>query len=166
MMKGTFVVIRFCIPAFTLAIMLAAGAASAAEYMAGDLRIIDPWARATAGVARNGVAYVTIENMGAVADRLTAVASPVATRAEVHDQVIENGVAKMRAAGPVELPPGARTAIEPGGLHIMLMGLKRPLVEGEQVPLTLVFEKTGRVDLPLEVEAAGATHSGPAGSTN
>jgi copper(I)-binding protein len=165
MMKGTFV-IRFSVLALTFASMLGASAASAAEYMAGDLRIIDPWARATPGAARNGVAYVTIENQGAVADRLTAVASPVATRAEVHDQVTENGVAKMRAAGPVELPPGGRAAIEPGGLHIMLMGLKQPLVEGEEVPLTLVFEKTGRVDLPLKVEAAGAMHSSPSGSSN
>jgi copper(I)-binding protein len=48
----------------------------------------------------------------------------------------------------------------------MLMGLKQPLVEGEQVPLTLVFEKTGRVDLPLVVEAAGAMHGGPTGTNN
>src|SRR5262245_23905475 len=126
MMKGKSVM-RSSALAFTLAGLLVATAASAAEYMAGDLRIIAPWARATPGAARNGVAYVTIENQGSVADRLTAVASPVATRAEVHGQVTENGVAKMRAAGPVELPPGARTAIEPGGLHIMLMGLKQPL---------------------------------------
>jgi copper(I)-binding protein len=163
MTKGTSV-IKLSLLVLTLAAMLATTAASAAEYMAGDLRIIDPWARATPGAARNGVAYVTIENQGSAVDRLTAVASPVATRAEVHGQVTENGVAKMRAAGPVELPPGARTAIEPGGLHIMLMGLKQPLVEGEEVPLTLVFEKTGRVDLPLKVEAAGAMHSSPPGN--
>jgi len=158
MMKGKSVM-RFFASTLTLAGLLVATAASAAEYMAGDLRIIDPWARATPGAARTGVAYLTIENQGAVADRLTAVASPVAAHAEVHGQIMENGVAKMRAAGPVELPPGARTAIEPGGLHIMLMGLKQPLVEGEHVPLTLIFERTGRVDLPLEIEAPGAMHS-------
>src|SRR5262245_16809941 len=132
-MKGKSVM-SFSTLAITLAGLIVATAASATEYMAGDLRIVDPRARAMPGAARTGVAYVTIENQGTVADRLTAVASPVATRAEVHDQIMENGIAKMRAAGPVELPPGARTAIEPGGLHIMLMGLKQPLVEGEVVP--------------------------------
>jgi copper(I)-binding protein len=146
--------------AIILVSMILITAASAAEYMAGDLRLADPWARATAGAARTGAAYITIANQGAEPDRLMEVASPIAGRAEIHAQIVEDGIAKMRKANPLEIKAGETVALEPGGLHIMLMNLKQPLREGEHVPLTLVFERTGRVDLELEVGAVGADHAG------
>lgn len=109
----------------------------------GPLEIDTPWARASVGTARPGAAYVTIRNTGDEPDRLMGIETPVAARPEVHGMEKEGGVMKMRPAGPLEIPPGGEVRLEPGGRHVMLMQLQQPLEEGDQVPLTLVFEKAG-----------------------
>ncbi len=123
----------------------------------GALTIGDTWARASAGPAKAGAAYVTITNGGAEADRLIAAAAPVAKKAAVHTQMMQGGIMKMRPVVAVEVNPGEPTVFMPGGLHVMLMGLKAPLVEGDTFPLTLTFEKSGAVEVRVRVLGVGAT---------
>lgn len=131
---------------------------------AGDLTIDSPFARATAGPARNGAAFLTVKNAGVEADRLVGAKAPVADRVELHTHLHENGVMKMRQIEAVEVPAGGEAALQPGGDHVMLMGLKAPLKEGESFPLTLVFEKAGEVTVDVMIGGVGAMeghdHSG------
>ena len=149
-------------PAFVLLAVFAAfgviAPTAAGEHRPGALVVGDSWARATPGGAHNGAAYVTIENRGPDADRLTAVSSPAAARAALHSHAMEAGVMKMRPVAAVEVAAGAVTAMKPGGLHIMLMGLAAPLVEGGSFPLTLTFERAGALTLEVTVMKSGARH--------
>jgi copper(I)-binding protein len=128
----------------------------AADYKLGDLVIDHPWARASAGAA-NGAAYMVVTTSGAAPDQLIGASTPIAEKAELHTHLMEGDVMRMRAVKTIEVNPGEPATLEPGGLHVMLMGLKAPLKEGEQFPLTLTFEKAGSVTVDVAVEAAGAT---------
>jgi Uncharacterized protein conserved in bacteria len=150
------------ISAFTVAIvLLVSSLASAHEYKVGALTIEHPWARAS--VSANGVAYMTITNSGTEADELVAVASPVAANAELHTHIMEGEVMKMRPVQAIKVAVGAPAVLEPGGLHIMLLGLKAPLKEGEKFPMTLTFKNAGTVSVDVAVEAAGASAPAPMG---
>ena len=122
----------------------------------GDLMIGDFWARATAKLAKNGAAYLTITNQGSELDLLVAVTSPVAKRAELHTVINEDGVMKMRPLKAVEIHPGEPAVLAPGGIHIMLMGLTHPLEKGSSFPLTLTFEKSGTLEIQVPVYGPGA----------
>ena len=138
--------------AAALMLPLAALGARAAE---DGPRVEHAWARATPGAAKVGAAYFAVETP--TADRLVGVASPVAGRAEIHSHAEEGGVMKMGAVeGGVELPAGQRVELKPGGLHVMLFDLKRPLKEGDSFPLTLAFEKAGTRDVTVQVGKVGA----------
>lgn len=117
---------------------------------------VNGWARAGVGTA---AAYVTIHNGGS-ADRLLGASSAAAASVAIHDSRNVDGVMRMRGAGALPLRVGATLAMKPGGLHIMLMGLKAPLRPGTTLPLTLRFEKAGAVRASLPVLAPGA--QGPA----
>jgi copper(I)-binding protein len=132
-----------------------AGATLAQDITAGTLTIGHPWARATVGTSRPGGAYLTITNKGAAPDRLTGAESPVAERVELHRSSMEDGVMRMTPVKVIEVPAGGKVALEPGGYHLMLMGLKQPLAAGSKVPLTLVFERAGRVAVELAIEPLG-----------
>ena len=132
--------------------------ATAGEQRLGTLVVVESWARATPGGVRNGAAYVTIENRGRDAVRLTAVSSPAAARAALHSHAMEAGIMKMRPVAAVEVAAGTVTAMKPGRLHIMLMGLAAPLIEGASFPLTLTFEPAGAVTLEITVMKTGARH--------
>ena len=125
------------------------------EYQAGSLKIEHPWSRATATGASVGGAFMVISNSGK-ADALVGGSSPVAERVELHSSSMEGGVMKMRQLQRIELPAGATVRLAPGALHIMLIGLKQPLVEGSKVPLTLRFTGAGEQKVELKVEAMGA----------
>jgi periplasmic copper chaperone A len=134
-----------------------AGIARAGEVTTlGPLEIDTPWARASIGTARPGVAYVTIRNTGDEADRLVGIETAVAARPEVHEMLQEDGVMKMRPAGPLEIPPGGEARLEPGGMHVMLMQLRQPLEEGGRMLLTLIFEKAGEITVDAPIAAIGA----------
>lgn len=147
------------------AVMLTAAAfisfARGAEVTAGDLAVISAWARATPPGADVAAAYVTVENGGSGDDRLTGIATPAATSTSIHETVEENGVATMRPLEHAIVPAGGRLEMAPGGIHVMLMGLTGPLVEGEMMPLTITFEHAG--ELTLDVTVAGMGADGPAG---
>jgi copper(I)-binding protein len=126
----------------------------AAFAQTNGITIENAWSRpALAG--RAGVVYLTVKDSGQP-DSLTGASSPVAARAELHESFTENGVSKMRPAGPVQIEPGKSVRLTPGGMHIMLMGLKEPLKAGETFPVTLTFAKAGEVTTNAKVEKPGA----------
>lgn len=129
---------------------LASGAVGAA-----DVHVEEAWARASAGAARNGAAYVTLVNRGADA-ALIGVESPAAERAELHMHIMDGDMARMRPAGSVPLPEGARVTLAPGGLHIMLMGLRAPLREGSSFAMTLRFDDGDSRDIEVAVGGVAA----------
>ena len=136
--------------------MLASGIAAAHDYTLGVLRIEHPSARPTPPGARTGAAYFTIVNAGKNADRLVRAVSPVADAVELHSMAMDGNVMRMRAIAALDVPAGSSVTLGSGGQHVMLVGLKRPLVAGERIPLTLTFEKAGTVDVSAWVEAAPA----------
>jgi len=147
---------------FALAAMiLATLPAAAADIMVGEIMISEAFARASAGRARNGAAFLTIMNKGD-ADRLLAASAEVSARTELHTHSMDaEGVARMRPVDHIELPAGETVTLQPGGLHVMLMGLNAPLKQGDSFPLTLRFEKAGDVTFDVTVAAPGA--KGPGG---
>ncbi|MFN3076562.1 MAG: copper chaperone PCu(A)C [Alphaproteobacteria bacterium] len=138
-----------------IACMALSGTASAGNVTAGDLVIGPSWARATPGAAANGAAFLTIADKGKTADKLIRAASPVAGTVELHTHVHEGGVMKMRPVPGIDIAPGATVEMKPGGLHVMLIGLKAPLKEGETFPLALTFEKAGEVRVEVMVKGIG-----------
>jgi copper(I)-binding protein len=147
-----------------LAAALAAGAAFAQESKPGaGVSVSKPWARATPGGSKVGVAYLELSAAPGTTDKLVAARSPVAGAVELHTHSHVDGVMKMRRIDDIAIEPGKSVTLKPGGLHIMLMDLKQPLKEGETIDLTLVFEKAGEVAVKVPVLKVGA--AGPDGAT-
>ncbi len=142
------------IAAGALALALAT-TATAAEYKVGDITVVDPWARATAGVPRNGAAYLTIKG-GAIGDELVSVETENAMHAQLHGNKMENNVMIMFKVDGLEVPANAMTMLKPGGYHIMLMKLKHALKKGESFPMTLHFAKAGKVTVEVNIMGVGA----------
>ena len=141
-----------------VALALCAGTALAQNYTLKDLVIDHPYARATPPGAKAGGAFLTIQNKGALADKLVDASTPVAKFVEIHEMRMDGGVMQMRAISGIEIKPGAKAELKPGGFHIMLLDLKQPLKVGDKIPMTLVFEKSGKIEVSVAVEdlAAGA----------
>ena len=128
----------------------------AAQYELGPLLIEQPWSRPTAPGMPMGVAYLSITNRGATADTLVGASSPVASRVEMHETSIVDGMARMRPLSAVDIPAGATVKIAPGGIHFMLIDLRAPLQPGKSVPLLLQFRHGGRITVQLEIGARDA----------
>ena len=135
---------------------LSAGQALAHDYKAGTLTIEHP--RTTAMPGSNAAVYLTVRNDGAEADRLLGAKTQIAGAAELHVSNDVSGAMQMRPVDGIDLPAGAEVALQQGGSHIMLIGLTTTLTENGMVPLTLVFEKAGEVQVELDIEAAGGGH--------
>lgn len=134
-------------------------APAARAQQAGAVTVTAPWSRA-AGAGGTGAGYMTIRNAGATPDRIVAARSPAARAVEMHTHIREGEVMRMRPVPAIDLPPGQAVTLQPGGLHLMLIQLTGPLRQGETVPVTLVLERGGEVEVQLAVESAGAR--GPA----
>jgi uncharacterized protein YcnI/copper(I)-binding protein len=129
---------------------------------AGDLMISTPWTRATPPGAKVAGGYLTMTNGGKTSDKLLGGTFTGGSRIEVHEMSMNDGVMKMRPLNDgLEIKPGATVKLEPGGYHLMLMDLAKPLAKGDKVKAQLQFEKAGKVDVELDVNAVGA--SAPAG---
>jgi len=112
------------------------------------------WSRA-APAGRSAAVFLTITAAGG-ADRLIGAEAAVAARTEIHQSEEQNGVIHMRAVDAVAVTPGAPVKFAPGGYHIMLVNLHRPLAVGDTFPITLTFEHAGAVTVSATVEKAGA----------
>ena len=148
-----------------LAYFLAAPAL-ADEVKAGDLVITQAWSRATPGGAKVAGGYLTIQNKGSAADRLIGGSADVADKVQVHEMATTNGVMTMRPLDKgLSIEPGKTVKLAPGGYHLMLLDLKSPLKQGDKVPVTLEFEKAGKVKLTFDVQGVGAQGPGGGGNT-
>jgi copper(I)-binding protein len=139
--------------------VLCSATAAARDYKLGALEIGQPWARATPPSAPAGGGFLKITNTGSTPDRLVSASSPAAELVQVHEMKMDGNVMRMREVEKgLEIPAGGSVTLAPGGFHLMMMGLKGPLKQGASVPVTLVFEKAGRVEVEMTVEAVGASH--------
>ena len=129
---------------------------STAAQAAGPIVVREAWSRATPGGAKVGAGYLVVENTGAAADRLVGAEAEVAGRVEIHQTSESGGVSRMQPVDAVAAAPGGRIEFRPGGHHLMLVELKRPLKQGERFAGTLLFEKAGRVPVSFEVRGLGA----------
>ncbi len=124
------------------------------------IRVETAWARASAGEAKNGAAYMTLHNVGTGPDRLLSVTSSVAGKIELHNHIMVGNVAQMRPVDAIEVSPGSPTVLQPGGLHVMLLDLKTPLKAGQSFPVTLNFERAGKVEATVAVQPLRAPAPG------
>ncbi|MEB0014103.1 copper chaperone PCu(A)C [Glaciimonas sp. Gout2] len=123
------------------------------DYKLGALKIDHPYARATVPGQPSGGAYLSIENTGPGTDKLLGATSPAAKSVEIHTMRMDGDVMKMREVGEVELQPTSTLNMAPGGgFHIMLMGLTKPLKVGDKFPMTLTFQKAGKIDVSVSVD--------------
>lgn len=138
--------------AAALSLTLAAIFASVDGASANSVMITQAYARASATpTATSGAAYVSLMNHAAEADRLLSAATPAAKVAEIHKSEEADGVMKMAPAGPLDIPGMGMLEMKPGGYHVMLMGLAKPLKKGEEIEITLTFEKAGEVKVKVPV---------------
>lgn len=146
----------------TFRFLLAAGALLASSHLyAQEVQVTAAFARATVPQQQSAGAYLTLENRGKESDRLIGVSTPVAKSVELHTMSMDGNVMRMREVGSIDLAPSAKVEMKPGtGYHLMLMGLQQPLKAGERFALTLQFEKAGKVDVSVPVEAGRGGHQG------
>ena len=135
-----------------LVLALAGLAAQAHEYKLGNIAIVHPYTLSTVGDLGTAAVYMAFKNNGA-ADRLLSATAAAASSVEIHNMNMDGGVMRMRKLDGVDLPAGGTVALAPGGLHMMLFGLKAPLRAGASFPLELRFEKAGQILVQVNVEA-------------
>ncbi|MCB1355295.1 MAG: copper chaperone PCu(A)C [Maritimibacter sp.] len=147
---------------FLASLLLPVWFAAAAIAGPQDVIVENAWSRASTGTSRPGVAYLDIRNAGDEAVTLIGLRTDIAMMPEVHRTVTDaNGVSSMSPAGEIEIAPGETVTLNPGGLHVMLMRLTRPMIEGESYALTLVFFDGG--EKTIEVPILGFAARGPEG---
>ncbi len=141
---------------FRTTLLVATSAALfALPVLAGsEITVTDAYARSSGMNARSGAAFMTIVNTGDEGDQLIAARTDAAKRAELHTHIKgEGGVMQMRRVeGGFSIPAHGEHQLARGGDHVMLMGLTRPLIDGESLTLTLVFEKAGEVSVEVPVD--------------
>ncbi len=137
--------------------------AQAHEHKQGPLTVVHPWSRATAPSQKAGGVFLRIRNDSNQPDRLIGVESDMADVASLHTLIRDGDVMRMRPVqGGIEVPANGEVVLAPGGKHVMLIGLRAQLIKESGIPLTLIFERAGRVEIVAVVEAAGSR--GPSGA--
>lgn len=140
-----------------IAIAVALWAGASPALAEESVRVSDAWARASILASRPGAAYVTIES--ASEDRLVGVTTPVAGHVMIHAIESDGDVSRMKHIETLDLPAGQRITLAPGGMHLMLMGLKDKLSEGTAFPMTFSFETAG--EITVDVFVLGIAAEGP-----
>ena len=130
--------------------------AAAHGYIKGTIEVRHPWTRATPPGAEVAAGYLEIRNTGREPDRVIGASSPAAERVEMHVTASEKGVMKMREVTSFEAPARKRLVMRPDGTHLMIVGLRKPFVKGQRIPLTLRFERAGDVRVEVEVQPGGS----------
>ncbi len=133
---------------------------SGAAAQKPSLEVTRAWSRATPPGTTVGAAYLVIDNRAKRADRLLSVSSPRASKVEVHATVHDVDTVRMKRVDPLHVGAGERLEMAPGGVHLMLMGLRSPLKEGQKVPLVLRFEVAGELRTEASVFAPGKDGGG------
>jgi copper(I)-binding protein len=125
---------------------------------AADVSIGDPYARAVPPGQPNSAVFMSLENLSDRDQALVAAESPVSEIVELHTHVEEGGMMRMRRIDKIDIPTGETVTLQPGGLHVMLIGLKQPLDAGDTVDLTLVFEDGSRSTVQAPVRRIEMQH--------
>lgn len=122
----------------------------------GAITVSDSWARPSLGNGTVTAAYMTVKNSGGVDDVLNAAETPQAMRVEIHETKMNNaGVMRMRQLKEgLSVPAGGSVQLKPGGAHLMVMGLKEKVAEGDTLTVTLDFEKSGPMEVSFPVGKA------------
>ncbi len=123
-------------------------------YKLGAIDIGHPYARASAPGQPTGAGYLSLTNAGA-ADKLLSASADVSSKVELHSMSMDGTVMRMRQVDAIDVPAGQTVKLEPGGLHIMFVGLKAQLKVGDSFPMKLRFEKAGEVMVEVKVQATG-----------
>lgn len=153
---------RFVI-ALALTAAVAVGLQPITVAQPSTITIEDPWTRTTAPGQAVAGGFMTVVNTTGVEDRLLRASSPVAKEVQIHNTTMDEGVMRMRPmADGVAIPAGGRVEFKPRALHLMFMGLQAPIAAGTTVPVTLEFERTGKVGATFRVEAVTAAPATPA----
>jgi periplasmic copper chaperone A len=116
-----------------------------------SLTVSDAWVRNPAIADQPGAAYLVIQNNGA-ADKLLSVTSDIAQTIELHESMMSGNMMQMSPVPNIEVPANGKVELKPGGFHMMLIGLTRPLKVGDKVQLTLNFEKAGKIPVTADVK--------------
>ncbi len=145
-----------------ITLALALGWTQAASAADPTIRAGEAWARATGPDTPTGMVFLALTNSGAEADRLVSATTPASAKVEFHRHVHADGSMKMQRQDSIELPPGGTIRFSPGGLHVMLDGLKTRLAAGQTLTLSLTFAKSAPVSVAIPVIAQGAPPPGPA----
>jgi copper(I)-binding protein len=131
--------------------------AAAHSVKLGALELTDLWSRATPPKAPTAAGYLTITNTGSVDDTLVAASTPMSEKGELHIMQVKDGIMTMnRVEGGIAIPAGQTVTLAPGGLHLMFIGLKDTLKEGDKLPVTLTFTRAGSVDTFLHIMPVGS----------
>lgn len=135
---------------FVVISLLLAGPVTCSAEPAAKLNIRDPWAR-PAAMGGNAVVYFTLVNKGNLPDALVGANSITADTAGIHETRMEGNTVRMAAVPRIDVPAGGRIELDPGGFHVMLVGLKHDLKPGDKVNVTLLFEKSVEITVEAEV---------------
>lgn len=159
---------KLMVSAVVLSAVASAGLAAkdvGGRYQAGKVTVVQPWARETAVGQKVGGGFMIISNGAKAAERLVSASSPVAAEVQLHNVTMDGGIMRMRQVeGGIVIPANGRLELKPGSYHIMFMGLKRPLRQGERFPVTLKFQQAGKLTVRFAVQRVGA--AGPNGGSH
>lgn len=139
-----------------LIVVLAAvvGACAGPVASVPSVTVADAWIR-PAGAGATTAAYLTITNAGPAADTLLAVHCTIAGSAMLHQTSTDaSGMTGMSMVDSLPVPPGGSVSLQPGGMHVMLTDLTRPILAGEKIEIELVFEHAGTIRVPAPVRAS------------
>ena len=125
--------------------------------VADDVTVRQAWSRATPKGAKVAGGYLAIENRGIQPDRLLSASSGAAAKVEIHQMSMQDGIMTMRSLDDgLAIPPDATVTLALGGDHIMFIGLIAPFEEGQTIPVSLNFERAGKIEAGFEVGSVGA----------
>lgn len=139
-------------------VLLAAACGSPDTPNLEPIQIRSAWASPTPGGVSVSAGYLEISNATDQDDRLIAASSPRADRVEIHDMVMDGPIMRMRPVEALSIPAGETVTFAPGGMHLMFMGVVDPFAEGENIPVTLSFERAGDIEATLPVRRSASSH--------
>ncbi|MEN8177532.1 MAG: copper chaperone PCu(A)C [Pseudomonadota bacterium] len=131
--------------------MLTLSGVALAQQVADMVEVKDPYVRAVPPGQPNSASFMALSNSDAQGHALVAAESPVSKVVELHTHTMVDGMMRMRQVEKIELPAGEQVALQPGGLHVMLIGLQQKLTPGEEIPMTLIFEDGSKQQITAPV---------------
>ncbi len=145
---------RFSSPLLAAALLASVSMAT----QGGEMAIGDPYARAVPPGQPNSAVFMSLENRSDQDQALVAAESDVSEIVELHTHVEEEGMMRMRQIEKIDVPAGETVTLQPGGLHVMLIGLQQALEPGQTIDLNLVFEDGSRIPVQATVRRIEMQH--------